>query len=79
MIIEEKTHLGEVGNGQKNILKIMDEALKDWCEKNEWTYLGLNVVQFTGNSPEDSWQIKLNGEIITVEKLRKFINAEIQL
>lgn len=72
MLIEVKTHSKVVSVWQKNIFKIISNAVK-LCVPKRWRYLEYNLIQFENSNFTDG-KVYLNHKEITETQLKDFLS-----
>jgi len=74
VLLEEKTHMGDIHYGQQQIVGVLVKALENYEKVSDWKFKGFYLVQFLGDGPEEGKPLFINGEEKTVDDLRKLID-----
>lgn len=76
MCIEEKRRNGNLSTCQRKTFRVLDKALRIGLERTCYEYWGFFLVQFSGDGPETSNTIRINGIEASVTDLRRHCDFE---
>lgn len=74
MMIEEKQFNGDMGVGQRLLFQVLDKLLAESTSLQGYSYVGFYLLRMPGESPGPG--MRLNGEVISSEQLKKHIDFE---
>lgn len=76
MLIEAKSHWGKVSFSQRSTHALVDKALRLASQALGYQYWGYHVIRLSGNDPEDSEVITVDGRRVTAKQLIDFLNMD---
>lgn len=74
MLVEEKRYGGSLAEGQEKTFALLDQIIKQGVSKTGYQYWGFYLIQFSGEGPEDSEEIRINGKLADQMDLRQHMD-----